>query len=64
MVSKKVRKFKLKERSFVLRLPEEQAVFLNHLVSHGISKSMNDLIVKLISAFISDLKKRADVTKT
>ena len=59
MVSKKLpRKAKLKERQFVLRLPENQAVFLYQLVDIGLFKSMNDSVVKIISVFISDLDKK------
>ena len=64
MVSKKFpRKAKLKERQFVLRLPENHAVFLNQLVDAGLFKSMNDSVVKIISAFISDLDKKVKVAK-
>jgi len=64
MVSKRLpRKAKLKERQFVLRLPENQAVFLNQLVDAGLFKSMNDSIVKIISTFISDLDKKVKVAK-
>ena len=59
MVSKKLpRKAKLKERQFVLRLPENQAVFLDQMVDVGLFKSMNDSVVKIISVFISDLDKK------
>ena len=59
MVSKRLpRKAKLKERQFVLRLPENQAVFLDQLVDVGLFKSMNDSVVKIISVFISDLDKK------
>lgn len=59
MVSKRLpRKAKLKERQFVLRLPENQAVFLDQLVDAGLFKSMNDSVVKIISVFISDLDKK------
>lgn len=54
-----VRKVKVPERSFVLRLPEDQATALKELVDHGLEKSMNGLIVKIIGAFLTDLKKRA-----
>lgn len=54
-----VRKVKIPERSFVLRLPEDQATALKELVDHGLEKSMNELIVKIITAFLTDLKKRA-----
>ena len=64
MVSKKLpRKAKLKERQFVLRLPENQAVFLNQLVDAGLFKSMNDSVVKIISVFISDLDKKVKQAK-
>jgi len=64
MVSKKLpRKAKLRERQFVLRLPENQAVFLNQLVDAGLFKSMNDSVVKIISAFISDLDKKVKEAK-
>ena len=60
MVSKRLpRKAKLKERQFVLRLPEHQATFLDHLVELGLFKSMNDSVIKIITAFISDLAKSA-----
>ena len=57
------RKAKLKERQFVLRLPENQAVFLDHLVDVGIFKSRNDSIVKIIAVFISDLEKKVKEAK-
>jgi len=65
MVSKKrlPRKAKLKERQFVLRLPENQAVFLDEMVDAGIFKSMNDSVVKIITAFISDLDKKVKEAK-
>ncbi len=64
MVSKKLpRKAKLKERQFVLRLPENQAVFLDQLVDVGLFKSMNDSVVKIISVFISDLDKKVKEAK-
>jgi len=64
MVSKRLpRKAKLKERQFVLRLPEHQAVFLDHLVELGMFKSLNDSVVKIITAFISDLERSAKVAK-
>jgi len=64
VVSKRLpRKAKLKERQFVLRLPEHQAVFLDHLVDLGLFKSLNDSVVKIITAFISDLEKSAKVAK-
>ena len=60
MVSKRLpRKAKLKERQFVLRLPENQAVFLDQLVDVGLFKSMNDSVIKIITVFISDLEKSA-----
>ena len=55
-----VRKVKVPERSFVLRLPEDQATALKELVDHGLEKSVNELIVKIVAAFLSDLKKRAE----
>ena len=60
MVSKRSRKSKMPERQFVLRLPEYQAVFLDHFVELGLHKSLNDSIVKLIDAFIADMKKVTD----
>jgi len=64
MVSKKLpRKAKLRERKFVLRLPENQAVFLDQLVDAGLFKSMNDSVVKIISVFISDLDKKVKEAK-
>ncbi len=64
MVSKKLpRKAKLRERKFVLRLPENQAVFLDQLVDAGLFKSMNDSVVKIISVFISDLDKKVKRAK-
>ena len=60
MVSKqRPKKAKLKERQFVLRLPEHQAVFIDHLVELGMFKSLNDSIVKIIAAFTSDLERSA-----
>lgn len=64
MVSKtRPKKAKLNERQFVLRLPEHQAVFLDHLVERGVYKSLNDSIVKVIETFISDLKRAAEEAK-
>lgn len=61
MVSKtRPKKAKLSERQFVLRLPEQQASFLDHLVEKGVYKSLNDSIVKIIDAFVSDLKRAAE----
>lgn len=61
MVStKRPRKTKFPERQFVLRLPEYQAVFLDHLVELGLHKSLNDSIIRIIDAFIADLKKSAE----
>ena len=64
MVSKRPRKAKLNERQFVLRLPEYQAVFLDHLVEKGVYKSLNDAMVKILEAFISELKKAAEDAKS
>ena len=64
MVSKKLpRKAKIKERQFMLRLPEHQAIFIEHLVDLGMFKSQNDSIIKIISAFISDLERAVKVSK-
>ena len=64
MVSKKLpRKAKIKERQFMLRLPEHQAIFIEHLVDLGMFKSQNDSIIKIISAFISDLEKAVEKSK-
>ena len=64
MVKKKLpRKAKIKERQFMLRLPEHQAVFIEHLVDLGIFKSQNDSIIKIISAFTSDLEKAVEASK-
>ena len=64
MVSKRrPKKAKLKERQFVLRLPEHQAVFLDRLIELGMFKSLNESIVKIISTFISDLEKSAKGAK-
>ncbi len=64
MVSKsRPKKAKLDERQFVLRLPEHQAVFLDHLVERGAYKSLNDSIVKIVDAFVSDLKRAAEDAK-
>ena len=61
MVSKKrPRKSKFPERQFVLRLPEYQAVFLDHLVEMRLHKSLNESIVKIIDAFIADMKRSAE----
>ena len=61
MVSKKrPRKSKFQQRQFVLRIPEYQAVFLDHLVELGLHKSLNDSIVKIIDAFIADMKRSAE----
>ncbi len=64
MVSKiRSKKSKILERKFVLRIPEYQAVFLDHFVELGLHKSLNDSIVKLIDAFIADMKKVTDETQ-
>ena len=64
MVSKKrPKKSKIPERQFVLRIPEYQAVFLDHFVELGLHKSLNDSLVKLIDAFIADMKKVTDETQ-
>ena len=64
MVSKRrPKKAKLHERQFVLRLPEYQATFLDHMIELGIYKSLNDSIVKMVEAFIADLKKAAEDAK-
>ena len=64
MVSKKLpRKAKIKERQFMLRLPEHQATFIEHLVDLGMFKSQNDSIIKIISAFISDLERAVEKSK-
>ena len=64
MVSKKrPKKAKLNERQFVLRLPEYQATFLDHLVELEMFKSLNESIVKIITVFISDLEKSAKEAK-
>ena len=64
MVSKKrPKKAKLNERQFVLRLPEYQATFLDHLVELGMFKSLNESIVKITTVFISDLEKSAKEAK-
>jgi hypothetical protein len=61
MVSqKRSRKSKFPERQFVLRIPEDQAVFLDHLVEMRLHRSLNESIVKIIDAFIIDLKKSAE----
>lgn len=59
MKTKRPHKAKLRERAFALRLPEYQAAFLEHLVTMGIYKSINDAIIKITDAFISDLGKAA-----
>jgi Arc/MetJ-type ribon-helix-helix transcriptional regulator len=63
MVSKRPKKVKLRERKFVLRIPEHQAAFLDHLVQAGAYKSLNDSVVKILDAFISDLSKKAEEAK-
>lgn len=64
MVSKKrPKKAKLSERKFVLRLPEYQAAFLDHLVELGMFKSLNESIVKIITVFTIDLEKSAKKAK-
>ena len=64
MVSKnRPKKAKLSERQFVLRLPEYQAAFLDHMIELGIYKSLNDSIVKMVEAFIADLKRAAEDAK-
>jgi len=52
-------KVKAPERSFVLRLPENQALTLNKLCEVGAAKSTNELIVKIIAGFLADLTKEA-----
>jgi Arc/MetJ-type ribon-helix-helix transcriptional regulator len=64
MVSKRPKKAKLSERQFVLRLPEYQATFLDHLVQAGAYKSLNDSVVKILDAFISDLRRKAEEAKS
>jgi len=56
-------KAKLKERQFVLRVPEYQAVFFDHLVEAGVYKSMNDAIIKIVDAFIGELRKTVEEAK-
>lgn len=63
MVSKRPKKAKLRERKFVLRLPEYQAAFIDHMVQAGAYKSLNDSIVKILDAFISELRKKAEEAK-
>ena len=64
MVSKKrPKKAKLNERQFVLRLPEYQAAFLDHLVELGMFKSLNASIVQIITVFITDLERSAKKAK-
>lgn len=64
MVSKRrPKKAKLRERQFVLRLPEHQAVFLDRLIELGMFKSLNASIIQIISTFISDLEKSAKGAK-
>ena len=64
MVSKKrPKKAKLNDRKFVLRLPEHQAAFLDHLVELGIFKSLNESIVQITTVFITDLEKSAKKAK-
>ncbi len=55
-----VRKVKIKERAFVLRLPEDHATALEDLVNHGFAKSTNDLIVKIIASFLADMRRKAE----
>ncbi len=64
MVSKKrPKKVKLNERQFVLRLPEYQAAFLDHLVELRMFKSLNESILQIITVFITDLEKSAKKAK-
>jgi Arc/MetJ-type ribon-helix-helix transcriptional regulator len=57
------KKAKLDERKFVLRLPDYQAAFLDHLVELGMFKSLNESIVKIITVFITDLENSAKEAK-
>ena len=59
VLKQRPKKAKLRERRFVLRLPEHQAAFLDHLVELGMFKSLNDSVVKILAAFTSDLEKSA-----
>lgn len=64
MVSKKrPKKAKLSERHFVLRLPDHQAAFLDHLVELRMFKSLNESIVQIITVFITDLEQSAKKAK-
>ena len=60
VLKKRPKKSKFHERQFVLRMPEYQAVFLDHLVELGMHKSLNESIIKIIDAFIADLKRTAE----
>ena len=44
---------------FVLRLPDKYSLALDGLVKSGVAKSKNELIVQLISIFLSDLERKA-----
>ena len=65
MPKKKTVRYKPEEitRSFVLRLPENQAAILDGLVKKRAAKSKNELIVQIIDKFISALRDEAEVKK-
>jgi len=54
---------KVRVSSFILRLPEKYSLALDGLVKGGAAKSRNELIVELIGIFLSDLRKKAEMTK-
>ena len=59
VLKQRPKKAKLRERQFVLRLPEHQAAFLDHLVELGMFKSLNESVVQILATFTSDLEKSA-----
>ena len=48
-----------KTAKFVLRLPDRYSLALDSLVKSGVAKSKNELIVQLVSIFLSDLERKA-----
>lgn len=62
MYSRLLLRFQPKENiiKFILRLPEGYSLALDGLVKNGIAKSKNELIVEVISVFLSDLRAKAE----
>lgn len=51
---------KEKIAKFILRLPDMYNLALNGLVENGAAKSKNELIVEIISVFLSELRVKAE----